>query len=55
MAMPEGLLIAGFPRIVSLPLEGNAIKLSQNLLAHVSNNVCFFHAVFPSVNNKIRK
>ena len=22
MAMPEGLLIAGFPRIVSLPLEG---------------------------------
>jgi len=21
-AMPEGLLIAGFPRIVSLPLEG---------------------------------
>ena len=24
MAMPEGLLIAGFPRIVSLPLEGKA-------------------------------
>ena len=23
-AMPEGLLIAGFPRIVSLPLEGKA-------------------------------
>ena len=23
MAMPESLLIAGFPRIVSLPLEGN--------------------------------
>ena len=22
MTMPEGLLIAGFPRIVSLPLEG---------------------------------
>ena len=24
MAMPEGLLIAGFPRIVSLPLKGKA-------------------------------
>ena len=24
MAMPEGLLISGFPRIVSLPLEGKA-------------------------------
>ena len=24
MAMPEGLLIAGLPRIVSLPLEGQA-------------------------------
>ena len=30
-AMPEGLLIAGFPRIASLPLAGNAIKLRKSL------------------------
>ena len=29
-AMPEGLLIEGFPRIVSLPLEGKAYKVSQS-------------------------
>ena len=42
-------------RIVSLPLEGNAIKLSKILIAHVGNSVCFFHAFFLKVNNKTKK
>ena len=41
-AMSECLLSAGSPRIASLPLEGNAIKLSKILIAHASNSVCFF-------------
>ena len=41
-------------RIVSLPLEGNAIKLSKILIAHVGNSVCFFHAFFLKVNNKTK-
>ena len=39
----------------SLPLEGNAIKLSKILIAHASNSVCFFHALSLPVNNKIKK
>ena len=30
-AMPKGLRVAGFPRIVSLPRVGNAIKLKKSL------------------------
>ena len=37
-----------------LPLEGNAIKLSKILIAHVGNSVCFFHAFFLKVNNKTK-
>ena len=39
----------------SLPLKGNAIKLSKILIAHVGNSVCFFHAFFLKVNNKTKK
>ena len=41
--------------INSLPLEGNAIKLSKILIAYASNSVCFFHALSLPVNNKIKK
>ncbi len=54
-AMPEGLRVAGFPRIASLPRVGNAVKLSKILIAHASNSVCFFHALSLPVNNKIKK
>ena len=39
----------------SLPLEGNAVKLSKILIAHASNSVCFFHPRSLLVNNKIKK
>ena len=35
------------PTIVRLTRQqGNAIKLSKILIAHVGNSVCFFHAFF---------
>ena len=43
------------PCMNSRPLEGNAIKLSKILIAHVGNSVCFFHAFFLQVNNKTKK
>ena len=46
--------IAVFPK-QSLPLEGNAVKLSKILIAHASNSVCFFHPLSLLVNNKIKK